>query len=331
MDQTGVHLVPSAKWTYECVNRSSVAVVGAEDKRQITACLASAMDGTMLPLQLIFQGKTDRCLPSSTPLALSARVDITCSPNHWSSQQTMQRWVEMVLLPYTERAIHLHNLASNSKVLLVLDVWAVHKSEAFRIFLRTHHPHIHLVFIPANCTSKLQVADVALQRPFKHGIQRQFTDWAASHVRERIRACEDVSFNDMLKMSVLKSKALEWCINSWQQLSLNKVLVLGGWDSCVANLYNVHDPAKRLDALAAVHSNQLDLVWIPTEAEQDAPEESDGSSSSACESDSDPDELDSTRPRVFGERKSTRERKQPTIFGYQISSERVVMTEDSEC
>ena len=42
MDQTGVHLVSTSSWTYEMVGSSDVAVIGAEDKRQITACVAAS-------------------------------------------------------------------------------------------------------------------------------------------------------------------------------------------------------------------------------------------------------------------------------------------------
>lgn len=66
MDQTGVHLVPTSNWTYQARGSKSVAVVGAEDKRQITACIASSLEGDLLPLQLIFQGKTPRSLPHVT-------------------------------------------------------------------------------------------------------------------------------------------------------------------------------------------------------------------------------------------------------------------------
>ncbi len=72
------------------VGSSDVAIVGAEDKRQITACVAASLRGDLLPLQLIFQGKTTRSLPSATPASTAARVDITHSANHWSTQGTMQ-------------------------------------------------------------------------------------------------------------------------------------------------------------------------------------------------------------------------------------------------
>ena len=170
MDQTGVHLVSASSWTYEMVGSSDVAIVGAEDKRQITACVAASLRGDLLPLQLIFQGKTARSLPAATAASIAARVDITCSDNHWSTQETMQRWITNILLPHSERMINMHGLNANAHILLLLDCWAVHKSAEFRDWLQREHPRIHLVFVPANCTSKLQLADVVLQRPFKLGL-----------------------------------------------------------------------------------------------------------------------------------------------------------------
>jgi len=132
MDQTGVHLVSTSSWTYEMVGSSDVAVVGAEDKRQITACVAASLRGDLLPLQLIFQGKTARTLPAATAASVAARVDITHSDNHWSTQQTMQGWIERILLPHAERMIELYQLDSDAHILLLLDAWAVHRSAEFR-------------------------------------------------------------------------------------------------------------------------------------------------------------------------------------------------------
>ena len=98
----------------------------------------------------------------------------------------MQQWVQRVLLPYTERCTCQFELREDANIVLLLDVWSVHTSEEFRLWLRQKHPRIHLVYVPANCTSKLQPADVALQRPFKSHIRNQFTTWAASKLKEQI-------------------------------------------------------------------------------------------------------------------------------------------------
>jgi hypothetical protein len=97
MDQTGVHLAPADSRTYELKGAKEVSVICAEDKRQITACVASSLDGDLLPLQLIFQGKTDACHPSTTDAARKAHVHLTHSENHWSNQATMQQWIAAII------------------------------------------------------------------------------------------------------------------------------------------------------------------------------------------------------------------------------------------
>lgn len=329
MDQTGANLVPAASWTYERVGSAAVATVGAEDKRQITACLASSLHGDLLPLQLIFQGKTERCLPTATASSKAARVHITCSPNHWSSQQTMQQWITEVLLPYVERCISTHRLRSDANVILVLDVWAVHKSEEFRLFLRTHHPRIHLVFVPANCTSKLQVADVALQRPFKSALRRSFDHWAAEQLHQQIRQDRIVGLAENFKMKQIKPLVLQWCTDSWMELQQRKSVIADGWYRCCLALYDVHDPSKRVAALAAVAKRQLDDVFVPEDEEE--PDESEVEESDHT-SDDEGDELNLELPLPENTRRSGRERKppQPHPGSYMLNSDRIALTEDSE-
>ena len=307
MDQTGVQLVPGSGWTYEKKGAASVAVVGAEDKRQITACIASSLDGAFLPLQLIFQGKTPRCLPEATPRSIAAKVHLTFSDNHWSNQQTMQQYVEEVIMKYANRCVAAQGLHDDAKIILVLDVWAVHKSEEFRRFLRTHHPRIHLVYVPANCTSKLQVADVALQRPFKRAITALFEEWAAAEIKKMIDNDTPASFAESLKMSVLKPKVLDWCVESYRGMLERKDLVLKGWTRCCTSLFNVLDPEKRCEAMAAVQDKNLEETLVPDEEEADAYEDS---SSSESESE---DERDFSIPIPEGKR-SGRARSTPDFF-----------------
>jgi len=332
LDQTGVKLVPSSAWTYEKRNSSSVAVVGAEDKRQITACIASSLSGELLPLQLIFEGKTERSLPERTAASIASLCHLTFSDNHWSSQKTMQQYVSEIVMPYAETCIRKHRLHADAHIILVLDVWSVHKSEEFRLFLRTHHPRIHLVFVPANCTSKLQVADVALQRPFKHAITRRFNEWAVRQIQEQIHAENVIGLAALLKMSTIKPLALQWCIDSWTVLKERRELITDAWQRCCVLLYNVMDPAKRIEAVAAVARQELEHTHVPDqeeEAKQDADSEDDDDSGDDSNADSQ-DELDVTQPTQFGSRRSQRQRAPAATFGYQLDSSAIAMTEDSE-
>lgn len=313
MDQTGVHLVSASSWTYEMVGSSDVAVVGAEDKRQITACVAASLRGDLLPLQLIFQGKTARCLPASTAASVAARADITCSENHWSTQETMQRWILQVLLPHSERMISMHHLDANAHILLLLDCWAVHKSAEFRGWLQKEHPRIHLVFVPANCTSKLQLADVALQRPFKSSITQSFNHWAAAVVAEQISRGEIVGIATQLGMAALKPLVLQWCVDSWNGLRERKQLILDGWERSCLSLFNITSEHRRNDAVSLIALKKLALEDLPDGVESDGYAESDSESD---------DELDISKPRQYG-KQSTREKVAPQKLGYFVDPTRI--------
>lgn len=324
MDQTGVNLVPSSTRTYERLGSSNVGVVGVDDKRQITVCLASSLDGDLLPLQLIFQGKTARSTPPSTPSSISSLCHVSQSKNHWSCQETMQQYITKIIMPYANKCIADHRLRADANIILVLDVWAVHKSVEFRQFLRTRHPRIKLVFVPANCTSKLQVADVALQRPFKHHIKKSFSAWAAALIRENMEDGSD-TFKKSLNAKAIKPLVQQWCLDSWSALKERRELIIDGWRKCVTSLFDVNDPSSRSEAVAAVARHELEQALVPEGEEIDAL-----GNDSEAEAHSEEEELDISQPRVFGERKGGRDRKQIRLFGYQLSSSAIAMTEDSD-
>jgi len=222
----------------------------------------------------------------------------------------------------------------------VLDVWAVHKSEQFRMLLRTHYPNIHLVFVPANCTSKLQVADVALQRPFKVAIRKSFYAWAAKQVSEQLESGLVVGFAESFKMSNLKPLALQWCVDSWNVLEQRKQLILWGWGKCCISLFNVHDREKRIAALSEAASQRIDHKHVPeaTESENgsdcedsnlDDSDESELEGMDIASSDEEKDELDTSIPIAASTRRSTRKRKDITSSSYMINSQQIATSGDS--
>lgn len=332
MDQTGLHLVPGSSRTYAPKGCKEVPVIGAEDKRQITCCIASSMSGDMLPLQLIFGGKTERCLPAHTQESIAAGVHLAHSDNHWSTQKTMQQYISEVIVPYAKRQAIAHGL-QDPHIILVLDVWSVHKSIEFRTYLRKH-PNIHLCFVPPNCTSKLQVADVVLQRPFKHGINCRFNEWAAETLRVQYSEGAFTGLNAHLKMKFIKPKVLQWAVESWQKLKEGSLYIQSGWKMCVSDLFDPLLQENQVSAAKEQIEGKLDFKWVPEETESE-PDEDDQELESDCDSsDEEKDELDLMKVRVEGIRKSNRVRKQAELYGYRIPSNQIAMaqtgSEDSD-
>ena len=105
-DQTGDY-VPVSAWTMEKEGAKRVEIVGADDKRQITAVFTVSMAGDFLPVQLIYQGKTSKCLP---PYVFPLDWHVTYSANHWSNDTTMQGYVDKILLHVLRRKEKSSNL-----------------------------------------------------------------------------------------------------------------------------------------------------------------------------------------------------------------------------
>jgi hypothetical protein len=99
-----VRLKPFSERTYEVKGAKQVLSLGKEDKRQFTVLGSAATDGVLLPLQVVFKGKTGQVLPNNSAAVIAALEGwhLTHSANHWSTQETMRSFVQKVLHPYFE-------------------------------------------------------------------------------------------------------------------------------------------------------------------------------------------------------------------------------------
>ena len=78
--------MPVSSWTMEKQGEKRVEITGKDDKRQITAVFAVTLNGEFLTVQLVYQGKTERCLPS---FKFPRDWDIKYTANHWCNESTM--------------------------------------------------------------------------------------------------------------------------------------------------------------------------------------------------------------------------------------------------
>ena len=338
IDQTGIELVPASKTTYDAIGKKSIALVGQDDKRQITAVLGSSASGELLPLQLIFGGKTERSHPIMAETIKQAGFHFAHSENHWSNQQTMKEYITNVIIPYRRKQIDKHQLASDSKLILQLDCWSVHRSDEFISWIKKNHRFIELLFIPPNCTSKLQVADVALQKPFKWGIKRQFNQWLADIIEEQIESeAEKIEINSHLRMAAIKPLLMNWVYESWDLLGSQPELIMRAWSKCMNQQLNIDpfDPAvqqKAVDECMAGHLIAHDFKFENKTEDKDNDEEKQNfKETEEEECDEKEDELDLMKKIVFGERRSGRKRKDTSrTISYYIDSSAIESGDDQE-
>ena len=63
-DHTGIHYVRTSGVKGKKQKAKRIEIAGVDDKHQITAVFAGSLTGDFLPLQLIYKGTTQRCLPT---------------------------------------------------------------------------------------------------------------------------------------------------------------------------------------------------------------------------------------------------------------------------
>ena len=88
-DQTGINYVLVSSWTMKQEGSKCVEVVAKDDKWQITAVFAASFTGEFLLPQLVYEGKTERCLPQ---FQFPPDWKITFLPNHWCYEVTMKEY-----------------------------------------------------------------------------------------------------------------------------------------------------------------------------------------------------------------------------------------------
>ena len=132
-----------------------------DDKQQITAVFVASLTGVFLPPQLIYKGKTHRCLPT---VSFPDDCHITHSDNHWSNESTMKAYIERI--PYVTKKREELKLPSDYSTLLIFDKFTGQGTEGVLKLLEDNS--IHVVMVPPNCTDRLQPLDISVNKPAKN-------------------------------------------------------------------------------------------------------------------------------------------------------------------
>ena len=271
-DQTGCVLVPAGKYTYASVKSKQVPIVGKDEKRQITAVVASTLEGEMLPLQLIFAGqdknKQEQKAVRTLNEVTTKRVrdwHLTQTHNHWSSLESMKDYIRVIIKKWVDNKARQHNVVL-PHVILLIDCWSVHTSAAFRDWIKVAHPNYHLLFVPANCTSKAQPADAGLQRPFKNAITNSLNAWMADEIHHTVMggtAAAEVRVDLGLKR--LKPQMVHWAWVAWDRLKRSPDVVRDSWNKC--GLSSVLIAEQQVDAMRFCMSNKEDEPGVEPDLE----------------------------------------------------------------
>ena len=285
MDQTPLPFVMDDGKTYDKTGSSEVWVASGSsglEKRQCTVQLTIFADGTtMMPL-IIFRGKGLR-IKVAEKRAWDKRVKVMFQINAWCDEPIMKSWItemwgSVFLNPPTP--------FSSGKILYA-DVHPAQQTDGVKIMLQRVKTSI--VNVPKGTTSRVQPLDVAINKPFKNFVRREFEE----HIDKNL----ELYTNGKISASERRVLTTKWVADAWQSIKGETDLIkrsflkcgisnaLDGSENHCVNIkgiegYTIPDPEEEYELLEDESEDEdSDGYEYVLNAEVEVPESNSSSSS----------------------------------------------------
>ena len=226
-DHTGLNYVPASNWTMAKEGSARVEITGLGDKRQITAVLSCTLSGNFLPPQVIYSGKTSRCLPC---VAFPKTWHITFTENHWANERTTIDYVNKILLPYIQETRCKLSLSCNHSALVIFDRFKGQCTSTVLQLLTENN--IKIVVVPANLTDRLQPLDISVNKSVKDFLRRQFSSWYSEQVCSQMEQSSKPQLSQCsvdLSLSSLKPLGVKWLISMFDYFKEKNDIITNGF------------------------------------------------------------------------------------------------------
>ena len=218
-DHTGLKYVPVSSWTMAKEGSKKVPIAGLEDKRQITAVFGVTMEGHFLPPQLIYQGKTVACLPSTR---FPSDWHVTYTPTHWANESTTLAYIEKIILPYVQGKRKDCNVSDGQRALCIFDNFKAQLTDDVLQVLEDHN--IDVISVPPNCTDSLQPLDPSVNKSAKDFLRSKFEQWYAQQIFEQ---------GDLMPikfpMTLMKPLGAQWVMELYSYMLNHPEIIRNGF------------------------------------------------------------------------------------------------------
>ena len=221
-DQTGMKIVPATSWTMEKRGTKRVEIVGIDDKRQITAVFGCTLAGDFLPVQLIYTGKTKKSLPKFN---FPSSWHITCTQNHWANEQTMEEYLNHIIIPYIQDKRKEHKLPDDYPALVLYDVFKGQCTANVSSILQANN--ILYVLIPPNCTDRLQPLDLSINKPAKDFVKQKFQEWYSQEICKQLNDGSNEPVD--MRLSIMKPIGAQWLLEMYEYFKSHPNLIINGF------------------------------------------------------------------------------------------------------
>ena len=166
-----------------------VPVAGTTDYRQITGTFGVSLRWDVLPIKLIYQGKTKRCQPT---YPFPREFHVVQTENHWASldliktqENTNLDLIKEVLIPYVRKVRQKLSLLKDQQWLLIADVFKGHWTHA--VVIKVKRSNGKMCAIPNNMTNIFQPLDLSINRSCKFFLGREAHSWYSPQTEKQMK------------------------------------------------------------------------------------------------------------------------------------------------
>ncbi len=284
MDETLAPWAPMDDSTYAPKGESKVSIQGHNDKRGNTATITITRSGKLLPLQLIWSGKTKRSIPKCTwPEGFLNCFSGPSSKGNkkgtkWQNAKTIVEYLKHIVISYIENIRKDKDIIAESEfyehklgALLVMDHHWSHLCPEVEAAL--HNKNIDIRMIPKKATDLFSVLDVSINRPFKSYLKNEFTDLITRDITAQLKDGihpENIKLD--LRASRIKPNCGEMIVSAYHKLQKKaESMILNGFKKVEKNIEISLDkvmqsfaspPALTREELKAEFSKNPDRVWF---------------------------------------------------------------------
>ncbi|KAI3630572.1 hypothetical protein MIR68_012007 [Amoeboaphelidium protococcarum] len=201
MDETGVHFDMTSSTTVEIKGTQHVSVVSSSNSGHCTVFLAVSLAGTKLKPLIVFKAKPGATVHKQILAGRNdydARVICTVQENAYCDEFVMGVWLDKCLNP------HLNRNNEKKLSLLMMDNFSPHQCASVRDQLS--ESFCLLVMLPPNMTSKVQILDVGVNKPFKDHIRAQFLTFMSDFLENQ--------------QKVTREMMSTWVANAWEKITV---------------------------------------------------------------------------------------------------------------
>jgi len=227
LDQTPLSYVSPGKYTFSFKGSKNVPINGVDDKRQITGTFAVTLDGKFLPVQLIYQGKSRRCLPK---FDFPSSFSVTLTKNHWSNTDKSVEFFKDIILPFLEKTKAENGYPKEQHSLIIMDTFKGQDNDTLKDLCAENHCEV--VIVPHNLTNKFQPLDISVNKAAKSFVQNLYNDWFSNQIAEQLQKGNDPKdIKITTKLSTLKPLHASWIVKLYHHMCENSEMIINGFES----------------------------------------------------------------------------------------------------